>query len=138
MAELLLRVVDKTSPDPYRDARLTKRGDVIVVCPDGWNWGLEELASPDWRILRLPALSVSEARALLAEEPETDPTQPSRVRQRRAFRLNLTLPLFASLSQPRRPIEDLPISLLQFRAAVQRKPALVDPAILGSSSFVIG
>lgn len=89
MAELLVRVVDKTNPDPLLDCKLTKRGMVIAVQPDGWQWGFEELANPDWRIIRVPGVDPSQFGGLLAPEPEIDPQNPSRVLQRRAFRLNL-------------------------------------------------
>lgn len=69
MAELLVRVVDKGEPE---NVRCTKRGDVIVVMPDGWMWGNAELADPHYRILRVPDMSVSEASALLAEEPPSE------------------------------------------------------------------
>ena len=89
MAELLVRVVDKVSVDPVLDARLTKRGHVIVVRPDGWTWGTEELANPDWRLMRVAGADPVDFAGLIVEEPETDPTTPNKFRQRRAFRLDL-------------------------------------------------
>lgn len=90
MAELVVMVVDRLHPhDVYLNAAAYKRGDVIEVRPDGWPWGTEELAHPDWRILRIPDLTVSEASALLAEERNTDPAHQSRTLQRRAFKLDL-------------------------------------------------
>ena len=56
MAELLVRVVDKTNDDKKLDAQCSKRGDVIVVQPDGWPWGREELKSEVWRIVKLPGV----------------------------------------------------------------------------------
>lgn len=92
MAELLLRVVDKSNPDdPYKDVKLTKRGDVIVVMPDGWAWGAEELSNPQWRILKWPALSMSAASAFLSPEIDTAP-QPvgdNPMLQRRGFSFDL-------------------------------------------------
>jgi hypothetical protein len=29
-----------------------KAGDVVVACPDGHEWGREELANPEWRVVR--------------------------------------------------------------------------------------
>lgn len=89
MAELLVRVVDKTNPDPVFDAKLSKRGDVIAVCPDGWKWGVEEIANPDWRIISVPGVDPDDFSGLLAAEPETNPNEPSRMLQFRAFRLDL-------------------------------------------------
>lgn len=56
--EILLRVVDKINlDDPIKNNQCTKRGDVIVVVPDGHNWGKEELSNPDWRIIKAPNLT---------------------------------------------------------------------------------
>ena len=49
--EILIRVVDKGPDEDH-----SKAGDVIAVCPDGWQWSAAELANPDWRIIRVPIL----------------------------------------------------------------------------------
>lgn len=92
MAELLVRVMDKTSANPLLDCKLTKRGHVICVQPDGWTWGLEEVANPAWRIVRVPGVDPSDLTGLLAPEPEVDPKNPSLYLQRRAFKLDLDHP----------------------------------------------
>lgn len=47
MAELLVKAVDATHPDPTTDARYCyKQGDVVGVAPDGWHWGALELLPP--------------------------------------------------------------------------------------------
>lgn len=84
--ELLVRVKDKIGSDVYHDVKLTKRGHVIVVKPDGHDWGARELDNPDWRIIRIPGISEAEATAMLAEEPGLD---TNRMKQRRAFKLDL-------------------------------------------------
>lgn len=89
MAELLVRVVDKTHPDPVFDTKLSKRGDVIAVQPDGWRWGVEEVANLDWRIVCVPGVDPEDLSGLLASEPETNPNAPSRMLQLRAFKLDL-------------------------------------------------
>lgn len=91
MAECLLRVVDKTSSDPVSNAGLTKRGHVICVQPDGWPWGTEELANPEWRIVLLPG-PVEDWAHLLVPEPITDPAKASPTRARRLWRLDLDSP----------------------------------------------
>lgn len=99
MCELLVRVKDKVSPDPYRDVKLTKRGDVIVVMPDGWAWSSEERTNPDWRIFKWPSESIANASALLSPElpigqwPEN---APDPMLQRRGFCLDVN---FATLPQ---------------------------------------
>ncbi len=90
MAELLVRVVDKVNRDSiYLDVACTKRGDVIAICVDGWQWGKEELANPDWRIVRLPGVDPEDLSGLLAPERDVDPKNPSKTLQRRAFKLDL-------------------------------------------------
>ena len=138
MAELLLRVVSKTAPeDLRRDTKLTKRGDVIVVKPDGWRWVGRELTSPQWRILKVPALSVSEASMLLAGEPPDDLVRPSLTRQRRMYRLdidNAALPValqgYLADSTREKPAFIVNIDIDQIRRMVIRKPKIADPGLL--------
>lgn len=93
MAELLIRVKDKINAvDYYKNFQCTKRGDVIVACPDGWNWGNDELSDPQYRIVKIPSLPLIDAQALTTPEQETDPVRPSRTLQRRGFKLNLDDP----------------------------------------------
>lgn len=47
MAELLVKAVDATHSDPEKDARgCYKRGDIVGVAPNGWQWGAKELKAP--------------------------------------------------------------------------------------------
>lgn len=87
MAELLVRVVDKIGDDIFKDAALTKRGDVIVVCPDGWPWGSEELSNPEWRIISVPDMTEIEANAMTTREIGDRSVQ--NVLQERAFKFDL-------------------------------------------------
>lgn len=115
MCELLLRVVDKINrDDPRLDSKCTKRGDVIVAVDDGWSWSPAERTNPDWRIIRLPNVTLSEAQSFLAPEPEDTPETPSPFRQRRAFRFDADSPALpaafatwladASRAQPARTV----------------------------------
>lgn len=136
MAELLVRVVDKVNVDDfYLNTKCTKRGDVIVVCPDGWLWGSQELANPEWRIVQVPDLMLEEAEALLAPERDVDPRHPSRTLQRRAFALNLDLPICAPmLTTVAGPVE---IAASVIRAAKHARPAIEDPAVIGPTPGVL-
>jgi hypothetical protein len=90
MAELLVRVFSKSSTDPAQDAKLTKRGDVIVVVPDGWGWSDIECTNPHWRIFKWPSVTESEASALLTPElPISEADVDNPLLQRRGFNLNL-------------------------------------------------
>ncbi|MEK6532107.1 MAG: hypothetical protein AABZ23_06425 [Deltaproteobacteria bacterium] len=42
MAEFLIKAVDSTNPNPSKDVMCYKRGDIVVVMPDGHAWGGEE------------------------------------------------------------------------------------------------
>ena len=89
MCEMLVRVVDKVNEDLYLDAQCLKRGDVVVICPDGWNWSAAERKNPDWRIVQLPKVSELEASSFLGPELDEDPANPSKVLRRRAFKLDV-------------------------------------------------
>src|SRR4051812_41436296 len=90
MAELLVRTVDKVNKaDIYSDCKLTKRGDVICVQPDGWTWGMDEIAAPFYQIVRLPGVAPDVLSALLQSEIDTDPKHPSRTLQARGFKFDL-------------------------------------------------
>ncbi len=92
MCELLVRVNDKVNRDDfYLNCGCTKRGDVIVACPDGWNWGKQELINSDWTILKFPKIPVSVAESFLGPEVNIDSTQPSKTLQPRAVKINLDL-----------------------------------------------
>lgn len=97
MAELLVRVVSKSSADPAQDAKLTKRGDVIVVAPDGWGWSTIELTAPHWRIFKWSSVTESEASALLTPElPVSEVDIDNPLLQRRGFNLNIDAAILPS------------------------------------------
>jgi hypothetical protein len=75
--ELLIRTVDKGP-----DAMHSKRGHVIWVCPDGWEWSEAERTNPEWMIISVPITQI-EADGLLSLPHDGDPPG------RRRFRLNL-------------------------------------------------
>lgn len=149
MAELLTRVIDKVNAeDFYQDCQCSKRGDVIVVQADGWLWGKDELSLPEYRVLQVPGLSVSEAEAMLSPELDTDPTHPSLTLQRRAFHLDLSIVLkhlpalateLATGVRAARPLSHPNFTAAVFRLAKQRKASIADPRIIGpATSAVIG
>lgn len=131
--ELLIRIRDKVGTDVYRDCKLTKRGDVIDIRPDGHPWGRRELANPDWRIVRVP-ISANEAHALLAPEPGNRLT--NRMLRKRLFRLdvdNASLPnnIKNWLRDDSRATPILDVAATRVRGIVQEKTPLSDPAVLG-------
>lgn len=142
MAELLVRVTDKPrTGDPRKDCQRSGRGDVIVAQPDGAYWSRAERSNPDWLILKVPGMTLAEGVALTAAEPVIGTKQrgpANRYRHRRLFRLDVT-----ALIGPhpgRRVCEVKTLTLAAVRAVKQQKPAVKDPAVLGSQTpvYVLG
>lgn len=70
MAEFLIKAVDATQSDPTKDAAgCYKRGDIVVVKPDGWEWGAEERLP---RFVQVKVSGLSVARALKLISPAID------------------------------------------------------------------
>lgn len=47
MAELLVKAIDATHADEIKDiSGCYKAGDIVIVRPDGWQWGALELKAP--------------------------------------------------------------------------------------------
>lgn len=125
MSEIVVMLVSKEPSDPYHNAKAYKRGDVVEVLPDGWQFGKEELKNAEWAIVALPNISVSEALCLVSPEIERDPQNASRVLQRREFYLDLE------------GLEFLPgkktyfnWTYEQLRVRRKRKEPLADPNVL--------
>ena len=88
------------SGDPLIDSCAPKRGDVVTVQEDGWNWGTCELGqivqgNPNgnhafFRIFKFPNTSVAQAAKMLSAEKDTDPQNPSPYLQYRAFFFDVT------------------------------------------------
>ena len=143
MAELLVRVIDKVNEDFYLNLKCTKRGDVIVACPDGWAWGKEEVRDPNYRIFQIPDMTLSEALALCSPEIDINPETPSRTLQRRMAKLDLdnaSLPTaikdFLADGSRRVAALTVPLAIAEVRALKVVKPTVADPAIFGNSPGV--
>lgn len=121
MPELLVRVVDKVNSDPYLDALCTKRGDVIVVKPDGWAWGGKERDNSEWRIIKLDAPEAECLQFISAELPET--ATSNRMVRKRAFTFD---------------IEAFDAGERRITKLLVRKPVLNDPKVFGPDKRVIG
>lgn len=61
MAEILIQWHDKVPAEHPLYLHNYRAGDVIAVCPDGWNWTARELTNDDWRILKLTNITVAKA-----------------------------------------------------------------------------
>lgn len=58
MAEFLIFARDVVNPDPEKDKGCPKRGDIIDVREDGFEWGKKERL-PDFYFIKIPGLSVT-------------------------------------------------------------------------------
>lgn len=122
MCEVLVRVVDQVDPgDFYKNCHLSKAGDIVVACPDGWPWSKIEQSRPDWRIIRLPNISLAAVAPFLEPEVDTNPQHPSRTLQARAFRLDYSA-LTSDLKEG------------DLATVMVRRPPIEDPAIFGDTS----
>lgn len=90
MSELLIRAQDNVDLDPFVNLKSWKRGMVVVVMPDGWAWGKEELNNPLFTIFQVPDMSVTQASVFLGSlipVSGKDTTNPLR-----QFKVNLDDP----------------------------------------------
>lgn len=70
MARLLVKATDNTHPDPVKDLRCYKRGDVVVVMPDGHEWGKEE-GPPKFFTVDIPGAAPEKFSSLIQEKRDT-------------------------------------------------------------------
>ncbi len=74
MCEIIVQTVDLVCPEnAHIDVKLLKRGDVIEVCDDGWQWTDTEINHPNWRLLKFPGVSKEEVTLLLYPEIDVKP-----------------------------------------------------------------
>lgn len=140
MAEFIVRTLDRKADDFYQDAKLTKRGDVIAVCPDGWKWSQIELTSPDWVILKVPGMSTDDAAAWLAPEIAQDPAASTKTLQVRGSKVDLDIlaKVAPELTDVKRP-QTVLVPTADFVAARELKEKIPDPAVSAEiSPMVIG
>lgn len=117
MAEILVKAVDATNPDPVKDAAgCYKRGDPVVIMPDGHPWGREE-GLPKFWIVKVPGATVAQLQqyvdALLAADGET------RVR-RRAWSLD-TARMSGGVRNTLNNTGTITVTLTQVQNFLQRK-----------------
>lgn len=101
MAEVLIRFVDKAGVAQGKAHRVLRAGDIVTVRPDGAYWSNKELSNPEWRIVRAPGMTVTEALALTSPDRVVEGADLSN-RLRRRFTLglaNLRPPIYRALDQ---------------------------------------
>jgi hypothetical protein len=140
MAEIVVQIVDKVNKDFYLNCGCYKRGDVIEIREDGFPWGKIDRSNPDWRIIKLPQYSVKDLESFRSGEKNTDPTQPSKTLQRRAFKFDIDNPnlpqdIKSVVSDASRTMEKTTVdSAFNIYAFKVEKAKIEDPAIIGTES----
>lgn len=115
MCELLVFTFDRINEEcPYQNAACLKRGDVVELREDGHPHS--DFERKFFEVIALPGVTLANASGFVAREPEVDPSNPSRMLQRRAF--------FLDLDAPR------PRNLAQLLALKRRRHPLPDPNVL--------
>lgn len=74
MAEIIVKAIDATHPDPEKDRRgCYKRGYPVAVYPDGTRWGQQERL-PKFVIVKFPGVPVDHPLLQKFVEPERSDT----------------------------------------------------------------
>ena len=131
MCEILLRVVDKVNLDNiYLDAMCTKFGDVIAVMENGGSWGSEDKTNPDWKIISIPDMPVSEA-LIYMEGDNSDIVVVPRKRNKGMSIDKIPPPVLNALQAPRSGDGiDYTLTRASVLNYINVKTAIVDPAAL--------
>lgn len=89
MAELLIKAIDAIHSNKDKDRRgCYKRGDVVVVMPDGHEWGKEE-CFPKFVVVKIPGLSVEAGKKYTESDYDLSDPKGERVLTRRKYKLKL-------------------------------------------------
>jgi hypothetical protein len=87
MCEVLIKAIGVTNPDPTKDRIGSyKRGDIVGVEEDGYEWGKEE-GLPKFYLVKIPGLSVDVARKYEQMDMESDDPNYKTVYRRRRFHI---------------------------------------------------
>jgi hypothetical protein len=83
MAEFLVKARNAIHVNPDKDARSSyKRGDIVVVMPDGHQWGTLETL-PEFVVVKVTGLDHERAQQLIEPEVEINPETGERIPVRR-------------------------------------------------------
>ncbi len=137
MAEMLLWMQDRQGADIEHTSKLSQRGDVIVVQPDGWGWSLAEQTDP-FVVVVVPDATVTDLESFLSPEmpqPGNEDAQwwdTTNTLQFRGFRVDVDSYTGGVL----RSGANVPLD--EVLALKVQKPPLPDPKVIGDSGKIIG
>ena len=87
MCEILIKAVDATNPNPDKDRMgCYKRGDIVGIEKDGYEWGREERL-PKFYLVKIPGLDVETARKY--EQEDRDDLDHKIINRRRKYHIPL-------------------------------------------------
>ena len=120
MAEILICARNVTHADPAMDRRgCYKRGDPVVVQPDGHVWGRKE-GLPRFVVVKIPGVSVATVEALVQPQTEDDSGNPAAVTFRRRRWRVLVDNLPAGIKQTLAQTGEITVTPAQVRNYVRR------------------
>ena len=145
MAEMIVYLVDRVGSeagiDVYHNAKLSQRGDVIIVREDGWQWGELELTDPRYQVIKVPDATIADLQPLLSwEMPQAgneldEPGDTANTLQYRGFHIVVGSMRGMQTADPPPTIDS---TLDEVTSLTVQKPPIPDPAKIGDSGRVIG
>lgn len=124
MAEILIKAVDAAHSGSEKDKRgCYKRGDPVVVMPDGHEWGKEERL-PKFVVVKIPGLPVATAKKYIQPFLGLPDGKGSRlIVRRRLFRFQLD-DVPNSIKQELEDTGEVTVTMSQIRNYIQNKDTL--------------
>lgn len=121
MAELLIKAISSTNPDPVKDQRgCYKRGDIVDVRPDGFEWGKEE-GLPTFVKVKIPGLAVSTLKQFMESEKGDGVVIPLETTVRRRKWNILINDIPSQIKQTLQTAGEVTVTLSQIRNYIKNK-----------------
>jgi hypothetical protein len=137
MAEMMVCMEDRISPDIESTSKQPQRGDVIRVMADGWNWGAAERAAP-FTIVVVPDAAPEDLAVFIFPEAPLEIGMEwwslSNTLQFRGFKVDVDSYTGGVL----RAGEGATVPFDEVMALKVKKDPLPDPKRVGGSDNVIG
>lgn len=140
MAEMLIWMQDRQGIDIEHTSKLSQRGDVVTVQPDGWGWTLAEQTDP-FLVVVVPDATVTDLESFLSHEmpqpgnEDANWADIANTLQFRGFKVDVDAyvpPSGGVLSS------GTSVPLNDVLALKVQKPPIPDPKVIGDSGRIIG
>ena len=121
MAEILVKAMDATHSDPVKDLRgCYKRGNIVDVRKDGFEWGKEE-GLPKFVKVKIPGLAVSTVKQFMDSEMGDGFIIPLETTIRRRKWNILVDDIPAQIKQTLQTTGEVAVTLTQIRNYIKNK-----------------